>query len=83
MYPTNKIKPENVVLDEFSPLVETEPGLPDRNINMPKDIKRATAYSYFWYVFLDTIHPIAMTGMILEALAKTWVGKLMNFRASY
>ena len=61
----------NVVLDEFSPLVEIEPGLPNRNINMAKDIKRATAYSYFRYVFLNTIHSIEWQKYRFDLPSKT------------
>ncbi len=57
--------------------------LPDKKSAMPREMKTATTYSYFSYFLRETTHPMIMTGIILEALAKTCVGKLMNFKASY
>jgi hypothetical protein len=78
----SRMNPEKVVdIPLSAAALSTE--LPDRNKPIPIEIVIATTYSYFLYFFLEIIQPIIMTGMILEAFAKTWVGKLINLRASY
>ena len=53
------------------------------NMATPVVMRRASRYSSKPYVFLLTKMPTSMTGMILQLLESTCVGKLMNLRASY
>ena len=54
-----------------------------RNNATPKESIVAVMYSCQLYVRLETTFPISITGITLEAFAKTCVGKLTYFSASY
>lgn len=65
----------------------SSPELAESLLNMnkatPADKQTAQPYSHIGYVLPDTIFPINMTGITLDALASTCVGKLTYLSASY
>ena len=80
MYPARRITPDIVVT---VPLCLVTSPLFNKNNVTPTEIMQAVMYSWYSYVLFDTTFPINITGMTLDALAKTCVGKLTNLRASY
>ena len=81
MYPRRIMIPAKVVSVVWLAVAD---GSADRRKRAtPTDMREAVMYSCHGYVLFETTFPINMTGMTLEAFAKTWVGKLTNLSASY
>lgn len=79
MYPIKQNRPAKVVV---LPSADSS-WFERRKMDVPRPSWAAVAQSKRGYLLPETTLPINMTGMTLQAFARTWVGNETNLSASY